>query len=49
MNYLVTGCAGFIGYQLSAELLKKGISVVGYDNLNTYYEKSLKEARISQL
>ena len=49
MNYLVTGCAGFIGYQLSAELLKQGISVVGYDNLNTYYEKSLKEARLSQL
>ena len=46
MSYLVTGVGGFIGFHLSAELLKKGISVFGIDNLNSYYDKSLKEDRI---
>ena len=46
---LVTGAAGFIGYHLSKALLKSGEQVVGYDNLNDYYEVSLKESRLEQL
>lgn len=46
---LVTGAAGFIGYHLSERLLARGDEVVGIDNLNDYYEVSLKEARIERL
>ena len=46
---LVTGAAGFIGFHLSRRLLDKGYRVVGIDNLNSYYEVSLKEARLSIL
>ena len=46
---LVTGSAGFIGYHLCARLLKAGIPVVGFDNLNDYYSVSLKRDRLSQL
>ena len=46
---LVTGAAGFIGYHLSHRLLEQGIPVVGFDNVNSYYEPSLKRARIAQL
>ena len=46
---LVTGAAGFIGYHLSQALLEGGEQVVGYDNLNDYYEVSLKESRLKQL
>ena len=49
MNILVTGAAGFIGAALSARLLERGDRVVGLDNLNDYYEVSLKEARLSRL
>ena len=45
---LVTGAAGFIGSQLSIRLLERGDEVVGLDNLNDYYEVSLKEARLAQ-
>jgi UDP-glucuronate 4-epimerase len=48
-NALVTGAAGFIGYHLSERLLKNGFSVTGIDNLNSYYDVSLKEARIERL
>ncbi len=46
---LVTGAAGFIGSHLSRRLLARGDKVVGLDNLNDYYDVSLKEARLAQL
>ena len=46
---LVTGAAGFIGYHLSKRLLENGCSVTGIDNLNSYYDVSLKEARLERL
>lgn len=49
MHILVTGAAGFIGYHLSEKLLARGDTVTGLDNLNDYYEVSLKEARLDRL
>ncbi len=49
MKYLVTGAAGFIGFHLVERLCAAGHEVVGIDNLNDYYEVSLKEARLEQL
>ena len=49
MNILVTGAAGFIGFFVARALLERGDRVVGMDNLNAYYEVSLKEARLRQL
>jgi UDP-glucuronate 4-epimerase len=46
---LVTGAAGFIGYHVAARFLAEGRAVVGIDNLNDYYEVSLKQARLGQL
>ncbi len=48
---LVTGCAGFIGYHLAKELLNScpGVRIVGFDNLNDYYDVSLKEYRLETL
>jgi UDP-glucuronate 4-epimerase len=46
---LVTGCAGFIGFHVAQRLLERGDQVVGLDNLNDYYDVSLKEARLAQL
>lgn len=46
---LVTGAAGFIGYHLCKSLLEKGFSVVGLDNINDYYEVSLKFDRLKEL
>ena len=48
-SYLVTGAAGFIGYYLSKALLDRGAAVTGIDNLNDYYDVSLKEHRLSFL
>jgi UDP-glucuronate 4-epimerase len=49
MKVLVTGVAGFIGYSLAQRLLARGDVVVGIDNLNDYYQVSLKEARLAAL
>ena len=49
MNILVTGAAGFIGYNLSNALLAKGDEVFGIDNLNDYYDVRLKKARLERL
>ena len=49
MKILVTGAAGFIGSQVSQRLLARGDEVVGLDNLNDYYDVSLKEARLKRL
>jgi UDP-glucuronate 4-epimerase len=46
---LVTGCAGFIGYHLSKRLLDDGVRVLGIDNMNDYYDMSLKNDRLSML
>jgi UDP-glucuronate 4-epimerase len=48
-NILVTGAAGFIGSHLCARLLERGDRVLGLDNLNDYYDVSLKEARLERL
>jgi UDP-glucuronate 4-epimerase len=49
IKILVTGAAGFIGYHTSLRLLARGYQVVGLDNLNNYYDVSLKKARLAQL
>jgi len=49
MTVLVTGAAGFIGFHLSTRLLERGTPVVGFDNVNPYYDPSLKRARIAEL
>lgn len=48
MKYLVTGVAGFIGSHVAEKLLESGHDVVGIDNMNAYYDVSLKEYRLSQ-
>ena len=48
-TYLVTGAAGFIGFHVSRALLARGDLVLGLDNLNDYYDVSLKEARLRLL
>jgi len=49
MRVLVTGAAGFIGYHVARRLAERGEAVVGLDNLNAYYDVSLKEARLERL
>ena len=48
-QYLITGAAGFIGFHLSKRLLELGANVVGYDNINDYYDTRLKYARLEIL
>jgi len=49
MKILVTGAAGFIGFHTAKALLDRGDHVVGLDNLNDYYDVTLKQARLAQL
>jgi len=49
MKILITGAAGFIGATLAARLLARGDMVFGIDNLNPYYDVSLKQARLDKL
>ncbi len=49
MRFLVTGAAGFIGYHTAKALLDRGDEVIGLDNLNSYYDVKLKEARLRRL
>ena len=49
MKFLVTGAAGFIGSQVSQRLLDMGHQVVGIDNLNSYYDITLKQARLDAI
>jgi len=46
---LVTGAAGFIGFHLSKALMNQGHNIIGIDNMNEYYDKTLKEKRVSIL
>jgi len=49
MKVLVTGCAGFIGMHVCERLLARGDEIVGVDNLNDYYDVTLKQARLARL
>ena len=49
MTTIVTGAAGFVGMHVAEALLDRGETVVGVDNLNTYYDVRLKEARLARL
>ena len=49
MKLLVTGAAGFVGHALVDSLCRRGDEVIGVDNLNSYYDVSLKRARLAQL
>lgn len=49
LNILVTGAAGFIGFHVAKRLLSEGHQVTGFDNLNPYYDVSLKRARLAEL
>ena len=46
---LITGCAGFIGFHLSIYYLKRNQTIIGIDNLNSYYDKKLKLRRLKEL
>ncbi len=49
MRVLLTGAAGFIGFHIAQALLARGDEVIGVDNLNDYYDVSLKQARLNHL
>lgn len=49
MKYLITGVAGFIGFHLAKKLLDRNVEIYGVDNLNSYYDPSLKNDRLEQL
>ena len=49
MKIIITGAAGFIGFHVTKRLLKENISVIGIDNINSYYDQRLKEDRLNQL
>ena len=49
MNILITGSAGFIGFHLAKRLIEEGISFIGIDNINDYYDINLKKSRLLEL
>ena len=49
MKILVTGAAGFIGYFVCKQLIGQGHQVIGLDNINDYYDRNLKYARLQEL
>lgn len=49
MKLLVTGAAGFIGFHTATKLLERGDEIVGFDNMNPYYDPKLKQDRLAQL
>ena len=49
MKFLVTGCAGFIGFHIARKLIRDGHKVIGIDNLNSYYDLKLKKDRLNNL
>ena len=49
MTILITGAAGFIGSHVSRALLDRGDNVIGFDNLNNYYDVKLKKDRLKNL
>ncbi|MBL4612445.1 MAG: GDP-mannose 4,6-dehydratase [Emcibacter sp.] len=49
MAIVVTGAAGFIGFNVSRLLLERGEEVIGIDNLNDYYDVNLKESRLAEI
>ena len=49
MKVLVSGAAGFIGFHLCQRLLKDNFTVIGLDNINSYYDVSLKNSRLKEL
>lgn len=49
MTIILTGAAGFIGFHVARSLLDRGENIIGVDNLNAYYEVSLKQARLDRL
>ena len=48
-NCLITGAAGFIGFHFALEMLKNDYHVIGIDNMNSYYDKKLKESRVQEI
>ena len=48
-NILVTGSAGFIGFHLCKKLIENGVNVIGFDNVNDYYDINLKNKRLEIL
>ena len=48
-SILITGVAGFIGAALAYRLINEGVSIIGIDNLNNYYDVGLKRARIKRI
>ena len=49
MQIIITGAAGFIGFHLCKRLLKEGKNIIGIDNMNDYYDVSLKRSRLEEL